>query len=279
MSTLYVVATPIGNLEDITLRALDVLRSVAVIACEDTRTTKKLLSRHGIETPVVAFHAHSSAGEIARVADRLLEGADVAVVSDAGTPAISDPGELLVAAAIERGATVVPIPGASAMTAAVSASGLPTRFVLFLGFLPREDAEVREILGPLARSPYTLVLYESPRRVQATLQDLSRSLGDRRAMVARELTKKFETIERGRLSELVERFGGEVLGEIVIVVGPAEISEVAVDANEVRSAVRAMLASGMRVNEVAKAIAVEHGMAKAEAYRIAVEEKGNSPTE
>jgi 16S rRNA (cytidine1402-2'-O)-methyltransferase len=275
MGTLYVVATPIGNLEDITLRALETLRTVSVIACEDTRTTKKLLSRHAIETPVIAFHAHSTEGAIEKIVERLSNGEDVAVVSDAGTPAISDPGELLVAAAVSRGITVVPIPGASAVTAVVSASGLPARSVLFLGFLPREDVEVREILGPLRDAPYTLVVYESPRRVHATLADLLRSLGDRRAVVAREVTKKFETFERGRLSELLPRFEGEVLGELAVVVAPADLSEGTgvADTATIRKEIRAMLESGMRVNEVAKAIAVAHGMAKAEAYKLAVETK------
>jgi 16S rRNA (cytidine1402-2'-O)-methyltransferase len=265
---LYVVATPIGNLEDLTLRALRVLGEVAAIACEDTRMTKKLLNRHGLETPLVSFHAHSGSEVIERIVARLLDGESIAIVTDAGTPAVSDPGEALVARAVEAGIDVVPIPGPSAMVAALQASGLSSRFVLFAGFLPREDAEQREILGPLRDAPYTLVIYESPRRVGETLSSLARSLGDRRAVVAREMTKKFETFERGRLSELASRFAEEAIGEVTIVVAPPEAGAAAIDVERARAEAKRLLEEGVRVADVAKMIASAHGMARQEAYQL-----------
>jgi 16S rRNA (cytidine1402-2'-O)-methyltransferase len=274
--TLYVVATPIGHLEDITLRALAVLRDVAVIACEDTRTTRKLLTRHGIETPTISFHAHSSTEDVERIVLRLEDGESVAVVSDAGTPVVSDPGEVLIAAAIARGIAVVPIPGASAMLAALAGSGVSSRFVLFLGFLPREEIEQREILAPLRDAPYTIVLYESPRRVGETLGVLERSLGDRYAVVARELTKKFETFERGALSGLAAKFVEDVLGEITIVIAPPVAGVAAVDLDRARGEASRLLASGERVADVAKAIAKAHGLARQEAYQLVLALKSDS---
>lgn len=265
---LYVVATPIGNLEDVTLRALSVLRDVSVIACEDTRTTRKLLTRHQIETPTIAFHAHSTAEDVERIVARLLDGESVAIVSDAGTPMVSDPGEVLVAAAISRGITVVPVPGASALLAALAGSGISSRFVLFAGFLPREEIEQREILAPLRDAPYTIVLYESPRRVGETLGVLLRTLGDRRAVVGRELTKKFETFERGTLSELAEKFVEDALGEITIVVAPPVAGEAEIDLEKARAEALRLLEAGERAGEVAKVIAKAYGLARAEAYQM-----------
>jgi 16S rRNA (cytidine1402-2'-O)-methyltransferase len=273
---LYVVGTPIGNLEDITLRALSTLREVSAVACEDTRTTRKLLVRHGIETQTLAFHAHSGAAEVEQICARIEDGAHIALVTDAGTPGVSDPGEVLVAAAIARGIEVVPIPGASAVVTAISASGLPARFVLFLGFLPREDVEQREILAPLRDAPYTLVLYESPRRVGETLAALKRSLGDRAAVVCRELTKKFETFERGLLSELEERFREDAIGEITVVVAPPVKGDAKIDLDRAREEARRLLAAGERTGDIAKIIAGAHGLARQEAYQLVLELKSGA---
>jgi 16S rRNA (cytidine1402-2'-O)-methyltransferase len=270
---LYVVATPIGNLEDITLRALRILREASVIACEDTRVTRKLLSAHGIEGRVVSFHAHSKPEVAEKLIGRLLGGEDVALVSDAGTPLLSDPGDALVKAAIARGIVVVPVPGASALLATLAASGLPAERVLFLGFLPREDGDRREILGPLRDAPYTLVIYESPRRVREVLIALARSLGDRPACVARELTKRFETFERGRLSELADRFAEETLGEVTIAIGPAEAKAEARDVDAAAREARRLLGEGMRASEAAKVIAGAFGLARQEAYQLVLDAK------
>jgi 16S rRNA (cytidine1402-2'-O)-methyltransferase len=272
--TLYVVSTPIGNLEDITLRALRILKEVAVIACEDTRVTKKLLAAHGIETPQVSFHAHSDDAVARRLLSRLAEGESVALVSDAGTPLLSDPGAELVAAAAALGVRVEPIPGASALLAALVGAGLPTHRVLFLGFLPRKAPEQAEALAALRGAPYTLVLYESPRRLQETLRNLERSLGPRRAVVARELTKRFETFERGTLGELAARFEEAPKGEVVIVVEGAQPGEAAEAAADLEGQARAMLAQGARASDVAKALAAAHGVPKKQAYQLVLTVQG-----
>lgn len=269
--TLYVVATPIGNLEDITLRALRILREVALIACEDTRVTRKLLSAHGIETPTTAYHAHSDPGVARELLRRLEAGASVALVTDAGTPLISDPGDSLVAAAAAADIPVVPIPGPSALLAALSASGLPPQPLLFLGFLPRGDAERREILGPLREAPYTVVVFEAPGRVLDTLGALRRSLGDRPAAVARELTKRFETIARGPLSALEARFAEPPLGEIVIVVGPGRAEREGAATDDIRAEAARLLAAGVRPAEAAKTLAGAFGLPKREAYQLVLE--------
>jgi 16S rRNA (cytidine1402-2'-O)-methyltransferase len=268
--SLYLVATPIGNLSDITLRAIEVLRSVQVIACEDTRVTHKLLEHYEIDTPTLSFHAHSPDELADRLCDRLDAGESIALVSDAGTPVLSDPGIELVDRAIQRGLSVVPIPGASALLAALTASGLPAHRVLFLGFLPRADAERREVLAPLREAPYTLVIYESPHRLGETLAALLKSLGDRRAVVARELTKHFETFARDRLSALAANFGeAPPKGEVVIVVGPAEAS--AETGLDLRAEARALIALGTPPSEAAKTLAGRFGLAKKEAYRMVME--------
>jgi 16S rRNA (cytidine1402-2'-O)-methyltransferase len=273
--TLYLVSTPIGNLEDLGRRAERILGEVARIACEDTRVTRKLLDHYGIKTPTVSLHAHSSEGDRARLIARLEDGEDVALVSDAGTPLLSDPGQELVAEAIAAGITVVPIPGPSALLAALAAAGLPAARVLFLGFLPREDAERREILSPLRDLPYTLVIYEAPSRVPETLLALERSLGDRPACLARELTKRFENFDRGSLRALSERHTEPPRGEVVLVVGPpapAQSGGASIDAARAEAA--RLLAEGTRVADAAKLIAGAFGLARSEAYRIVMELKG-----
>jgi len=217
--TLYVVATPIGNLEDVTLRALAVLRSVDIVACEDTRRTRVLLERHGIEATLVSFHKFNEAREASAIARRLASGKSVALVSDGGTPAVSDPGYRLVRAALDAGAPVVPVPGPSAFVAAVSASGLPSEAVTFRGFLPHRAGERRRAIQALATDPTTQVFYESPHRIAGALADLATILGPRPAAVVREMTKRYETWYRGPLTEIAETIAGETArGEYCLVV-------------------------------------------------------------
>jgi len=264
---LYVIATPIGHLEDLGHRAARVLGEVKVVACEDTRTSRVLLDRYGITTPTVALHAHSDAGAIAALVERLAAGDDIGLVSDAGTPLLSDPGAPLVAQAIERGIEIVPIPGPSAVLAALAGAGLPADRFVFLGFLPRDEPEQRELLAPLRALPLAIVIYESPHRVGETLAMLGRVLGDRSACLARELTKKFETFDRAPLSQLAERYAEGARGEVVLVIGPPiagakDEAPVDVDAD-----VRRLLASGAAASEVARVIAGAHGLSKKEAYK------------
>ena len=217
MGTLYVVGTPIGNLEDITLRAVRVLREVDLIAAEDTRTSRRLLSAHDIRTPLTSFHEFSGPGKLRRLAERL-EDQDVALISDAGMPGISDPGFPLIRVAIEAGHAVVPLPGPSAILAALVGSGLSMHAFHFLGFLPRKSGERRRAFQAVADEEATLVAFESPHRLAASLVDAEAVLGDRPMAAARELTKKFEEILRGTIGELRERFAREVpRGEFTLV--------------------------------------------------------------
>ncbi len=216
--TLYVVATPIGNLEDITLRALRILREVDAIACEDTRTTAKLLAHHDIRKPLVAYYGRSGADLL----DRLLAGQSIALVSESGTPAISDPGADLVAAAHEACVAVRTIPGPCALAAAVSASGLPSDEFVFVGFLPKKPGKRRKALAALAADERTVVFYESPHRVVDTLAEMLASLGDRTLVIARELTKIHEELARTTVAKALERFRAtEPRGEFVLVVAGA----------------------------------------------------------
>src|SRR5438445_897685 len=219
---LYLVATPIGNLRDITVRSLEVLAAVDLIACEDTRVTRKLLERYGIATPLTSYHEHNAAQARPKLLARLAEGAAIALVSDAGTPLVSDPGYKLVREAQAAGAHVTALPGASAVLAALTASGLPTDRFLFEGFLPAKEAARRAHIAELARIPATLVLFETGARVAASLADLAAGLGPREAALCRELTKLHEEVRRGSLSELAHAYRElpEPRGEIVIVTAP-----------------------------------------------------------
>lgn len=218
MGTLYVVATPIGNLEDVTLRALRALREASCVLAEDTRHTRVLLERHGIAARPRSLHAHNEMARTGEVLALLREGRDVALVSDAGTPLVSDPGARLVAAVIEDGHTVSPLPGPSAVLAALTVSGLAGDGFVFLGFLPRRRSERDAVLARERATPRPLVLFESPRRTGATLAALHAVLGERRACVARELTKRHEEVVRGTLGELAARFAEGARGEVTIVV-------------------------------------------------------------
>jgi len=216
---LYVVATPIGNLQDITLRALETLKTVDLIAAEDTRHTKKLLQHYGIETPLISFHQHSGVGRIEQIIRRLQAGESVALVTDAGTPGISDPGGALVEAAHQAGIRVIPIPGASAVTAVLSVAGLPAHRFRFEGFPPRKEGARRRFFESLQDEDAPVVFYESPHRLLKTLQTAYDALGDCTVVVGRELTKQFEEIFRGRLSEAIAHWQTKPpKGEFVVVV-------------------------------------------------------------
>jgi len=222
VGTLYVVGTPIGNLEDMTLRAIRMLNEVDLIAAEDTRKTLRLLSRYDIHTPLESYHRHSGPGKRERLL-QILETRDVALVSEAGMPGISDPGQELIAAALERGIPVVAVPGPSAIITALVVSGLPTDRFLYLGFLPRVRADRRRLLESVRDLPFTLLMFEAPHRLLEALTDLAEVLGDRKAAVARELTKKHEEVLRGSISELRSAFEERCpRGEFTLVVGPAE---------------------------------------------------------
>lgn len=226
---LYVVATPIGNLGDISARAREILAASSVVAAEDTRHSGRLLRELGLERPLVSLHAHNERARVAELVERLRGGESIALVSDAGTPLVSDPGYLLVAAAVEAGITVAPVPGPSAAIAALSASGLPCDRFCFEGFLPPRAAARRKRLAALAAEPRTLVLYEAPHRIAECLADLVGACGaGRRACVARELTKRFETFYRGTLGELAERAKSDAdmaRGESVVIVEGAQPAE------------------------------------------------------
>lgn len=277
--TLYVVATPIGNLEDITHRALRVLREVDIIACEDTRHTRKLLNHYGIKTKVTSYHDHNERERTVELLQALASGANVAIVSDAGTPSISDPGFRLVSEAGAQGLPVVALPGPTALIAALVASGLPTDEFFFAGFLPARSGERRARLTKLRELHATLIFYEAPHRIAATIKDAREILGERRAVVARELTKMHEEIARGRLSELAERFASEerARGEIVLLIDRTPI-ESEIDGGQLRAIadlVAGFEAEGLDHRAALKKAARELGLTRDEAYRRLVAERGN----
>ena len=219
MGTLFVVGTPIGNLKDISLRAIEVLKSVDLIACEDTRVTKRLLDEYNVTTQTISYHQHSQVGKIDFIISKLKAGKSVALVSDAGTPGISDPGGLLVRAAYEQEIKVESVPGASALTAALSISGLPTDRFLFLGFLPHKKGR-ETMLKKTLDSEVLTVFYESVHRIEKALTQLQELGLDREIVVARELTKKFETLYRGKPGEILEKLKNETKGEFVVMISP-----------------------------------------------------------
>jgi 16S rRNA (cytidine1402-2'-O)-methyltransferase len=270
MGTLFLVATPIGHLEDVTLRALRVLREAELVLAEDTRRTRILLDRHGVSARPVSLHAHNEAARIERVLAVLAAGGSAALVSDAGTPLVSDPGERLVAAAIAAGHAVVAVPGASAVLAALSVAGLPTARFAFAGFLPRRARERDAWLEAWRDREETLVLFESPRRLAATLSRLLEVLGDRPACVARELTKLHEEAARGSLRELAARFGAGTRGEVTIVVGGRPQEAATTSAPDLDAAIRAGLAAGEGTREIASRLARESGVPRREVYARAL---------
>ena len=269
---LYIVATPIGNLSDVTIRALDTLAAADILACEDTRVTKRLLDRYGISARVTAYHEYSGPKAHQKLLDALAEGKSVALVSDAGTPLVSDPGMTLVANAIEAGHRVVPIPGPSSLAAALSASGLPTDEVLFLGFLPSKAQARKTYLEVAAPIVATLVLFESPNRIASLLADAAAILGDRQASVCRELTKIHETFDRGTLAELSARYADrDVKGEIVLVIAPPGEEAPPAEA-DIDAALREALKT-LGVKEAADLVAASTGLSRRTLYQRALKLK------
>lgn len=275
MGTLYLVATPIGNLEDISVRALRILREANLIAAEDTRQTRKLLDRHDIHRPLVSYHEHNKEGRNPEILDALALG-DVALVSDAGTPGLSDPGYELVQSAIAAGFRVSPIPGPSAPVAALVASGLPADEFVFVGYLPRRSADRLRLLESVSREKRSLVAFEAPHRLRRSLDDMVATLGEgRRAAVCRELTKIHEEIVRDTLGGIRDHFYRvEPRGEFTLVIGGAAAAgDTAWKPAEVRSALAARMSSGMSPTQAARVVAAEAGWTRREVYRLAVEER------
>lgn len=274
---LYIVATPIGNLEDITLRALRVLKEVDVIAAEDTRHTQILLNHYAIQTPLTSYHEHNERTKAEALVKRLLQGEDMALVSDAGTPSISDPGFRLVVQAVRAGIQIIPLPGASALTAVLSASGLPTDRVVFEGFLPAKKKQRREKLQALRDEARTLVFYEAPHRLTEALDDVHELLGDREAVLAREVSKVHEEFLRGRVSELIRVLRRrEIRGEVTLIIsGSAGESRVTED--RLKAEIRELHLRGMRVKEIAEVLGEKFGYPKKEIYRLALVGEKISP--
>src|SRR5262245_45313313 len=279
---LYVVATPIGNLEDITIRAVRILGEVQIIACEDTRRTRNLLARYNISKPLVSYHDHNELMRSGELISKLRDGDDVALVSDAGTPLISDPGYRLVTAAIAEGIPVVPIPGPSAAPAALVGSGLPADEYYFAGFLPSRSSQRRRRLNDLKALKSTLVMFEAPHRIKQTLRDALEILGDRPAALARELTKVHEEFSRGSLSEIERGVAEtEARGEYVLIIGAqpdsspgsAETEAPVELAEEVDELIRTF---GISQNEALKQAARRRGINRADAYRQLVEQRNRS---
>lgn len=269
--TLFIVSTPIGHLGDFSFRGVEVLRTAAVVACEDTRRTRRLLTHYGIETPTVSLHAHSSDAVIARLLARVAAGESVAYVTDAGTPGIADPGGLLAERAHAQELRVVPVPGPGAVTAALAAAGFPADRFLFLGFPPKRGRARDELLTRAAAEPWTVVCYEAPGRTAALLRDLAARAGaDRPAAVARELTKLHEEVRRGTLGTLAEYYEAHPpRGEITVVVGgrTGEPEPVPVAAEDVEAVVAALKGSGTPA-AVAKELARRLGISRQDAYRL-----------
>lgn len=269
--TLYLVATPIGNLQDITLRAIETLRTVDLIACEDTRHTRNLLTHFRISNRTMSYHEHNEQERAEELTDRLVRGDNIAIVSDAGTPGICDPGFRMVQRAIEIGANVVPIPGAAAFVNAAAASGLSTDSIFFGGFLPSKRGERRKRLEEIRGIPATLVLYETPHRIAKSLADCFDVLGDRRAAVARELTKLHEEFVRGSLSELTTHFATRpVKGEIALVIERSEKlgQQTGGSAEDLAGLVNEFEAQGADHKVALKKAAKALGMSKSDAYRM-----------
>jgi len=269
--TLYVVATPIGNLEDITLRALRILREADVIAAEDTRVTRKLLSRYDIHTPLLSYHRYSGERRTAEIIDLLNEGKNVALVSDAGTPGISDPGHELIAACIAEGGRVESIPGPAAVITALVLSGMPTARFVFDGFVPRKNRERQDYFASLRGESRTVCLYESPTRLVKTLQTIDQQLGDRPIAVVREATKVFEEVFRGAAREAAAHFGdARIRGEIVLVIRGGECRAEPVQNADIELCLRGLIESGLSERDAARQCAIELGIPRRAAYATAI---------
>lgn len=264
--TLYLVPTPIGNLDDMTFRAVKTLKTVDLIAAEDTRNTQKLLNHFEIETKQISFHEHNTQARIPELLARIEQGESIAQVSDAGMPSISDPGKELVKAAIEAGIPVVPLPGANAALTALIASGIVPQPFMFYGFLPRKASEQKAALTALAEEPQAVIFYESPYRVAKTLTTIRDIFGERQAVLARELTKKFEEFIRGSLSDLIDYASAGARGEFVIIVAPGEKKAKVLSDVPVATQVQTRIDAGVRPNDAIKAVAKENGLKRQQVY-------------
>jgi 16S rRNA (cytidine1402-2'-O)-methyltransferase len=268
LGTLYIVPTPIGNLEDITLRALRILREVSLIAAEDTRTSRVLLDHYDICTPLTSYHEHNKLEKLDTLLDALALG-DVALISDAGTPGISDPGYELVVAAVEHEIRVEPLPGASSLIPALVASGLPTDSFIYLGFVPRKTRARRQFLLGLRDETRTLVMFESPNRLVDTLNMVGEALGERPLCVAREISKKFEEFTRGTVQEVRAHYAATPpRGEVVIVVGGKVLDQPLWDKDRVQVALQVRLDNGESLSQAAKAVAAESGWNRRDVYAL-----------
>jgi 16S rRNA (cytidine1402-2'-O)-methyltransferase len=271
--TLYIVATPIGNLEDITLRALRILSEVNLIAAEDTRHTRKLLASHNIHTPLLSYHEHNARRQGPRLLRELRAGKSVALVTDAGTPTISDPGQDLVCMAVAENIQVTPLPGPSAVTTALAVAGFPVELFIFLGYPPNRPAARRRFFTKYADVEETLVIFESPRRLGACLKDMSKIWGNRKVAVTRELTKIHEEVFRGSLEEALARWPGEARGEITMVIAGAKRSKPHADDSLVQQ-LRVCLGSDERsLKEISAEVALKRGVSKRLVYQEALKVK------
>jgi 16S rRNA (cytidine1402-2'-O)-methyltransferase len=273
--TLFVVATPIGHMEDITLRALRTLKDVDVIAAEDTRKTRKLLTRHKVSTPLVSYHDHNKEKRTPKLLGKLKAGASIALVTDAGTPSISDPGHYLVREAIREAVSVVPIPGASAIVAALSVSGLPTDSFVFIGFVPRKPGKRQALLDQLKQEPRTLIFYESPQRLLGLMQEILSVMGDRQAVTARELTKVHEEILRGPLSKMVKQMSASppLKGECTLLVAGGD-TERKMDRGSIQNHLRRLHHDHHgSLSDLVKEVAGEYGLPKRIVYEEALKIK------
>ncbi len=270
--TLYIVATPIGNLEDITLRAIRTLKEVDIIAAEDTRHTQTLLRHFSINTPLTSYHEHNERARTGQLVARLERDESVALVSDAGTPGISDPGYRLVLEAIRRGIRVVPIPGPSALIAALSASGLSTAGFNFRGFLPARKRERRSKLQELRLERYSIVVYETPHRLKESLDDIREIFGDRRMVMGREITKLHEEFLRGRISEVIAEVSRrEIRGEVTLIIeGCSDVDPPSEEA--LREEIAELVADGLRVKEIAEVLGEKYGYSKRQIYGLAMDQ-------
>lgn len=269
---LYIVSTPIGNLEDITLRALRILKEVDFIACEDTRTTGKLLSRYAIAKPLVSYHEHNELEKSKELVSFLMEGKNIALVSDAGTPGVSDPGYRLVKLASENGVEVLSIPGPSSAVSALSVSGLPTSGFAFFGFPPRTKKHLTDFLLRIKSYPETLIFFESPKRVVKTLRAIADVLGDRGISLSREMTKLYEETIRGSVSEVLGEIEkrGEVKGEVTIVVEGASPESVEADTEAVDMKLSSCKKKGLSLKDAVKIVSGETGYSKSKTYKRAL---------
>jgi len=274
---LYICATPIGNLEDITLRVLRVLKEVELIAAEDTRVTRKLLSRYEIATPMTSYHEHNEATKGKELIEAMKAGKVIGLVSDAGMPGISDPGHRLVKTCIQEGIPVEVLPGPSAMLTALVISGLPTDSFIFQGFLPRKKGERASLLSELLGQKRTVILFESPKRIKKTLGEVAQAGPDRQAVMARELTKKFEEVLRGTVGELIEQLEEiEIKGEVVLLFGPAPEKKVEVTTAGLKYAVIDLMKKGMTKKQAISEIAKAYSVSKRLVYEAAIDiRKGN----